>query len=216
MVSISNSPYINSTQYNYTNDKITDLSPASADTKTVKDAKKNDKAGDTVTLSSEVAAAKTRESMGLAPTGPLKLGDFERAAKTQEEYIQKKLKAAMKDAGIQADQDITLALDSKSRITIKEGFQNKSKLEKALNEDKDFLKTFKSLSANSEVLDYTRELKTRTSHTNLAEFMNSDSDWSDIISLASKYAELKASSNPLETIVGICKSTNPYEFEYKA
>lgn len=89
-------------------------------------------------------------------------------------------------------------------------------LEKALNEDKEFLNTLKSLSANNEVPDYTNGLKTQISNISLVDFMNSDSDWSDIMAVASKYTELKVSDNPIQTIPGICKDSNPYEYKYKS
>ncbi len=212
MVSVLNSPYSNSSLYSYTNGRITATPSLSEETKSASSQKANGKSGDTVTLSNGIAAAKTREAMGLNPTGPLKLGDFEKAAETQEEWIRTRLESAMKDAGISTDQDITLTLDSKSKIAIKENISNRSSLEKALNEDKEFLNTFKSLSANNEVLDYTNGIKTQISNTTLADFMNSDSDWSDIMAVASKYTELKVSDNPIQTILGICRDSNPYEY----
>lgn len=70
---------------------------------------------------------------------------------------------------------------------------------------------------NYEVSDYTNGIKTQISNTTtLADFMNSDSDWSDIMAVASKYTELKVSDNPIQTILGICKDNNPYEYKYKS
>lgn len=214
MVSISNNAYNTNSLYNNPYEKLTETPAPSKESKSGTEVKKPSSSGDTVTLSEEVAAARTREAMGLNPTGPLRLSDFKAAAENQTEAVNEKLASLMKAQGISTDQKITLSLDSKSKITIKENFSGKDKLEKALNEDKGFLQKFNGLSANSGVLNFTKDLQTRISNTNLADFMNSDPDWSDITSLASKYSELKTSGNPLATLVGIGNNQTPYVFKY--
>lgn len=216
MISIANTSYSASNLYNNPYEKLTEASTSSSGAKSGTEVKPSASSGDTVTLSSEVAIARTRESMGLNPTGPITLGDFKTVAENQTQTINTKLASFMKDLSIPKDQKITLSLDSKSNITIKENFSGKSKLEKALNEDKGFSLAFKGLSANSGVLNYTKGLQTKISNTSLADFMDSDSDsdWSDILSLASKYSDLKSSGNPLATLVGISQSQTPYEFTY--
>jgi len=213
MVSIN--AYSTKDLYNNPYEKLTEASSSST-TKSGAETKKASSSltGDTVTLSGEVLAARTREAMGLDPTGPLSLSDFKTAAESQTRSVNEKLAALMKEQGISGDQEVTLSFDSKSNITIKENFSGKARLEKALNDDKGFSQAFKGLNANSGVLSYTKDLQTRISNTNLADFMNSDPDWSDIMSLASKYSEFKTSANPLATLAGIGNSQTPYEFKY--
>lgn len=214
MVSISNNAYSTNNLYNNPYDKLTEKTSSSTVAKPVTQTKSTSQTGDTVSLSEEVATARTREAMGLNPTGPLKLSDFTKAAENQTKTINEKLASLIKEQDISSDQKITLSFDSKSNITIKENFSGKSKLEKALNSDKDFSIAFNSLNSNSQIINYTKELQTRISNTNLSDFMNSDNDWSDIMSLASKYSEMKSSANPLATLVGIGNSQNPYSFTY--
>lgn len=215
MVSILNNAYSTNSLYNNPYEKVTDSSETSKTSKSGTETKATSSSTrDTVTLSDDVAAARTREAMGLNPTGPLRLSDFKAAAEIQTEAVNQKLSSLMKEQGVANDQEITLSFDSKSKITIKENFSGKAKLEKALNEDKSFALSLKGLNANSGILNYTKDIQARVSSTNLAEFMNSDPDWSEITALASKYSELKSSANPLATLVNIGNSQTPYVFKY--
>lgn len=215
MVSIANNAYSTNSLYYKPYEKLTEASSLSTGAKPETESRATSSSGDTVTLSDGIAAARTREAMGLNPTGQLRLSDFRTAAENQTQIINTKLESFMKEQGIDDDQTITLSLDSKSNITIKENFSGKSKLEKAMNGDKDFTSAFRALGANSGILDYTDELKTRINSKSLADFMDSDPDWSDLMTLASTYTEMKSSSNPLATLVSIRQSQTPYEFRYE-
>lgn len=165
-----------------------------------------------VSLSTEVAEARTREFMGLAPTGPLKLGDFETAADTQEEIVQSKLAAAVKKLGIDEKQKMSLTLDSENNIIISESFSGKADLLEELNSDDEFGLAFRQMSANREILNFTENLTTQSS--SLANYMNTDSDWDSILSVARKYEEIKAAGNSLNTLVRLSKMENPYTYVY--
>lgn len=216
MTVITNAAYSTNNYYYNANDKVSGLDSTSTDSKLEKETKASVTTGDTVTLSSEVATARTREAMGLNPTGRLTLGNFEAAAKTQEQLVESKLTSFMEELGIDEDQKITLSLDAESNIIIKESFSGKSDLEKLLNEDKEFELAFKRLSANNEILNYTKELQSRSMNlsTNLSNYMNADSDLTDLLSLATRYSEIKSAGNSLESLLGISKTQNPYSFTH--
>ncbi len=201
----------NTLHYNL-NEKLSEVAPAPAGIKSEKKNKPSSPDRDMVTFSKEVAIAKTREILGLNPTGRLTLSDFKTAAENQGQDVKSMLMSYMEKMDIDKNQKISLSLDAKSNIIIKENFSDKGKLEKTLNEDKKFSLAFNRLSANSEFLDYTKNLQTRTS--SLVDYMNSDSDWTRALSLGSEYSSLKSSSNPLETLLGISKKQTPFTFEY--
>ncbi len=170
--------------------------------------------GDTVTLSPDVARAKTREAMGLNPTGRLKLEDFKTAAAKQEESVKSMLGSAMEYLGIDRDQQVSLTLDADYRIVIGEDFSGKSELENVLNDDGAFELGFKGLSTNSEITNYAKELQSRT--TSLADYFNADISQDDLLSLASKYEDIKSSGNSLETLMGISRIEQPYTFVHNS
>lgn len=215
MVTIAGNPYgTGSLQYN-SYDKAKESSVSGLTSKNASDSKLTSPAslsGDKVSLSDEVEAARTRESMGLSPTGPLRLNDFKSAFDKQALILDEKLGAKMKEQGLSGDQELTLGLDTKKGIVIKENFSGKAKLEKALNEDKDFVKTFNAYSSTSGVLDYVKGLKEKMSSTNLSDFMDSDPDWGDIMTLASKYSDLKSSANPLALIAASGRNQASYVY----
>ncbi len=165
-----------------------------------------------VSLSEGVAEARVRENMGLNPTGPLQLGDFKRAAETQEEIVQSGLEDAIATLGINPDQQISLSVDSEFNITIAESFPGKSDLEKALNEDPEFELAFKQMSANQEIMSFADSLTTRNA--SLVNFMGDDSSWEDILSMAKKYDNLKSTDASLTNLLGLSKTATPYTYTH--
>lgn len=173
---------------------------------------------DTVTLSSDVSIARLRESLGLLPTGKLSREDFETVADSDEKSVEEALESAMAELGIDENQTISLSLNDKGKIVIKESFSKKTELEKQLNNDEDFMANFSRLSANSEILDFTTELQTSSKSMNLLSFMNNESDeddWSSLLKLAETYNELKSGKDPLEIITSISHQETPFEFVHK-
>lgn len=198
--------------YYNTNNTVSGTGSITTEKKTVDKEKPSGVIKDTVTLSKEVEQARTREALGLKPTGKLKLGDFEQVAKAQEDVVQTKLAARIKELGIDPAQTVTLALDGESNITITEKFKGKKDLEKKLNEDPSFALAFKQLSTNNEILDYTKTLQ--KSSVSLASYMNPKTDWNDIMSLASRFEGLKSSKPTLESLIKLSKATEPYSFTH--
>ncbi len=212
MTLINTAAYNQNDLYRSSNENRVDSPIGSVDKKSTPEPTSSALTQDTVTLSTEVAIARTREIIGLNPTGRLTLSDFETAAKDQKQIVTSSLASFMDSLGIDDNQKISLSLDNKSKITIEEKFPGKKELEKKLNEDKSFLLAFNSLSANNEFLDYATSFK--TSSTNLLSAMNSESDWDDMLSLASKYKEIKSSTNPLATLLSLGKTQEPYTFTH--
>ncbi len=208
MTSITGTYNTNNLYYS-PSEETTNLSRESADTASENETESTTRE-DTVTLSPDVARAKAREAMGLNPTGRLKLADFKTAAAKQEESVKSMLGAAMEYLGIDRDQQVSLTVDADYRIVIGEDFSGKNVLEDVLNDDGAFELGFKGLSTNSEILNYAKDLQTRT--TSLADYFNADSSQDDLLSLAYKYTEIKSSGNSLETLMGISKSEQPYTF----
>jgi hypothetical protein len=173
--------------------------------------------GDRVTLSKSVSEARTRDALGLTPTGPLKLDHFKEAAKAQETQIESGLKNHMKQLGIDKDQTISLSLDGKSNLVIKESFPGKKDLQSALNNDETFKLNFKKLSANTEAIDYIQGLKSGTSQkSSLVDYMSQETDYNSLLSLASRYEQIKHSENSIETILGISHETaDPYTYVHE-
>jgi hypothetical protein len=215
MTPINNNAYNANDRYYSPNAKLNTISSASVDPSVEKEKNPPGTNQDKVTLSKGVATARTREAMGLAPTGRLKLGDIETAAENQEEIVQSKLNALINDLGVDENQKISFSLDAKNNIAITEKFPQKAEMEKALNEDVGFSLAFNRLSANNEILDYTKDLQTR--RFSLVDMMNSnsDSDWNNILSLASDYSKIKSSNNSLESLLGISKNEKPYTFTHE-
>ena len=209
MTSITGTAYNVNNPYYYPSEETTNLSRVSA-TASENEAKSTTVTTDTVTLSKDVARAKTREAMGLNPTGRLKLEDFKIAAAKQEETIKSMLGSAMENLGIDMDQQVSLTLDADYRIVIGENFSGKKELENVLNDDGAFELEFKGLSTNSEITNYVKDLQTRTP--SFADYFNADISQDDLLSLASKYADIKSSGNSLETLMGISRSEQPYTF----
>lgn len=204
------------TAYNTRNLYYTPSESLSGETAINRDADSKNAAGtpavnsDKVTISKDVAIARTRESLGLNPTGRLILGDVETVAADQKQIVESTLSSLRESLGIAEDQQITLSLDQDSAITIKESFTGKKELENALNEDGEFYQAFTRLSGAEEFLGYTKSLQTNS--VSLADFMNSDVSLDDIFSLASRYSTLKSSDNPLGTLLALSKAEMPYTF----
>jgi len=170
---------------------------------------------DTITLSSDVSIARLRENLGLLPTGKLSREDFETVADSDEKSVETALESAMAELGIDEDQTISLSLNDKGKIVIKESFSKKTELEKQLNNDEEFVADFSRLSANREILDFTTELQASSKSMNLLSFMNNESDeddWSSLLKLAETYKELKSGKDPLEIITSISHQETPFEF----
>ena len=171
------------------------------------------KAGDKVTFSPGLAAARTRDAMGLSPSGKLKIKDFEAVADNRRSIVESKLAQLTAAKGIDPDQQISLSLDDKYQIRIKESLAGKSDLEKALNEDPEFVLAFKQLSANQSILDYKSGLQSRSR--SLADYFSSDTGADDLISMAARLEEIKFSDNKIESLLGLSQQQAPYTYKYK-
>jgi hypothetical protein len=172
--------------------------------------------GDRVTFSKDLCTARTREAMGLNPTGKLKLKDFETVAEDRRELVSSTLTQTMKSLGIELDQEISFSVDSKNKILISGDFPEKSKLEEALNEDEEFTTALTQLSANQSILDYVSQLRysTQDIRANMANFFNSDTASDDLNALVAKYESLKSSDNSMQTLLSLSSSQNPYSYTY--
>ena len=169
---------------------------------------------DTVTLSSDVGVARLREALGLPPTGRLSREDFQTAADSGEESIRASLESAMEGLGVDANQTVSLSLNTKGKIVIKETFSQKAALEKQLNSDESFKAGFSRLSTNTEILDFAADLQTKARSMSLASFMNSeseDSGWNALSKIAETYNELKSGKDPLQIIAGFSRRETPFE-----
>lgn len=209
---IAAAAYNTNNLYNAPNEKLTSLTQASKGESSKEEIVSSTPKGDRVTLSKEALIAQTKEAMGLNPNGRLKREDLEAAAKKQGKTVASTLASFMTEAGVETDQKISLSLDGDSKIVISEEFSGKTALEEKLNNDPNFSLAFKSLSANNEVLSYANSSGKQV--TNLSEVMNSGADWDEILSLASRYSDLKSSNNPLATLISLGRSQEPYTFTY--
>lgn len=176
---------------------------------------KNDKASvsnkDRVTLSISAAKARTRETMGLSPTGRLKKRDIVDAAQSQQKSVETAVSTHLRSLGFDSDLNISLVLDEENNIVIKEDFSGKADVEKSLNNDSEFLNSFRRLSANNEILNYTANFQ--TNQITLADYLNArNQDENMFMSLALRYEELKGSANPLQTLLGFSRQDNPYTY----
>ena len=168
---------------------------------------------DRVTLSRAANVARTKESMGLSPTGRLKRKDIEEAVRSQRESVETAVASHLGALGFNPDLNINLTLDNENNIVIKENFAGKVDVEESLNNDYEFLNSFKRLSANNEILNYTANLQIK--HTIIADYLyagNLDED--RLMSLSSRYEELKSSDNPLETLLGFSRQDTPYTYAH--
>lgn len=174
---------------------------------------------DTVTLSSDVGVARLREALGLPPTGRLSREDFQTAADTDEEAVRESLESAMAELGVDEAQTVSLSLNTKGKIVIKESFSQKTALEKQLNSDEAFKAGLSRLSTNTEILNFVADLQADAGSMNLASFMNSESEDSGmnaLLKIAETYNELKSGKNPLEIIAGLSHSRTPFELVHPA
>jgi len=169
---------------------------------------------DSVTLSEEALAAANRESLGLPATGKLTLSDFETTASEQEEAVTTFLASAMESLGIDADQQVSLSLNSHNEIEVENTFTGSDELEKVLNTSNEFGQAFTALTASNEVLNFKEYLQEKVNSTSLADYMNKDTSDTDLLSLAAEYAGIKAASGSLETLWSISHEATPYTYEY--
>jgi hypothetical protein len=169
---------------------------------------------DTVTLSAEALAAANRESLGLPATGTLTLSDFETAAPAQEETVSTLLSSAMETLGIDADQQVSLSLNSNNEIEVENSFTGSDELENVLNASNEFTQAFTALTANNEILDFTEHLQEKVASTSLVDYINSDTTQTDLLSLAAEYDTINAASGSLETLWGISHEQTPYTYVY--
>lgn len=169
---------------------------------------------DTVTLSAEAMAAANRESLGLPATGKLTLSNFETASSDQEETVNTLLASAMEELGIDADQQVSLSLNSNNEIEVENSFTGSDKLEDMLTASSEFTQAFTALTANNEIVDFTEYLQEKVTNTSLANYMNSDTTEADLLSLAAKYSSINAASGSLETLWNISHEQTPYTYVY--
>nr|WP_321404762.1 hypothetical protein [uncultured Desulfobacter sp.] len=169
---------------------------------------------DSVTLSEEALAAANRESLGLPATGALTMSDFKTTAADQEEAVSTFLASAMESLGIDADQQVSLSLNSDNEIEVENTFAGSDELEALLNSSSEFSKAFTALTASNEVLDFADYLQEKVSSTSLVDYMNDDTSDTDLLALAAEYAGIKAASGSLETLWSISHETTPYTYEY--
>jgi len=169
---------------------------------------------DTVSLSPEALAAANRDSVGLPATGKLTLSDFETAAAEQDETVNTLLASAMQELGIDADQQISLFLNSDNAIEVENSFTGSDELEDVLNASNEFTQAFTALTANNEILDFTEYLQEKATSTSLVDYINSDSTETDLLSLAAEYSAINAASGSLETLWSISHEKTPYTYVY--
>jgi len=169
---------------------------------------------DTVTLSPEALAAANRESLGLPATGALALSDFETTAAQQEETVSTLLATAMEALGIDADQQVSLSLNSDNDIDVENSFTGSDKLEAVLNASSEFTRAFTALTASNEILDFTENLQESVSSTSLADYINKESTTTDLLSLAAEHAGINAATGSLETLWHISHGETPYTYVY--
>lgn len=191
------------------------LSTTSLSSKDDKDSNAGVSTGtDTVTLSAEALAAANRESLGLPATGTLTLSDFETASSDQEKIVNTLLASAMEELGIDADQQVSLSLNSDNEIEVENSFTGSDELEDMLNANSEFTQAFTALTANNEILDFTEALQEKVTSTSLADYINSDTTEADLLSLAAQYSSINAASGSLETLWNISHEETPYTYVY--
>ena len=171
---------------------------------------------DSVTFSSDLSMAQIQEALGLEPTGKLKLNDLETVAEHREEFVSLTLVQTMESLGIDPDQEFTLYLGSDNEIYVSGDFAGKDELQEALNENEDFSTAFLQLTANRSILDYVSELQdsVQNSAASLMDYLDSDTDLNDLLSLAAEYKSIKSSSNMMGTLLDLSASQTPYTYIY--
>ncbi|WP_022664895.1 hypothetical protein [Desulfospira joergensenii] len=203
---------LSSNFYSYSNTSLLESIKTSANTNSEDETLSSSTARDTVTLSSQVATARTREALGLSPTGRLTLADFEAASAAQEEAVNSMLETAVQALGIDSEQQVSLGLDNNGDISIQEDFSGKEELEAILNEEEAFKSAFTGLTANSEIINFKDSLLTRSD--NLANYVNGDTSDDDLMSLALKYSATKSAGSSLEALLSTSRSQTPYTHVY--
>ncbi len=131
------------------------------------------------TFSSGLSTARIQEAMGLNPTGKLKLNELESVAEERKDFVSSTLSQTMQSLGIDPDKKISLSLDAGGTISVSGDFTEKAMLEQTLNENEEFTRAFKQLTANQSVLNYVSELQqsVQKSTASLMDYYNSDTDF---------------------------------------
>jgi len=209
MTTISGATYSN--LYSYANSNLSDQLDTTASSTNEKETVSTARTEDSVTLSSEISTARTREYFGLQPTGRLSMADLKSAITDQKDTVSQTLSSVMQELGIDTNQAISLSLDDNNNIVVEgNDFPGKSELEDALNEDDTFVQAFRGLSANNEVIDYISSLQ--TNQKSLLNYMNSDSNDEDLLTLAAKYSSINSGKGSIETLWSMGRNETPYTY----
>jgi hypothetical protein len=176
----------------------------------------NSTSEDRVTFSAGLSLAQTRESIGLNPTGKLKLKDLENVVQDRKDFVSATLTQTIQSLGIKLDQEISLSMDSKNNIIISGDFHEKSELEDVLNENENFTTAFKQLSANQSILDQISQLQSNVQNiqVNIIDYFSSDTDFNNLLALADEYESLKDSDNKMKSFLDLSCTQHPYSYTY--
>lgn len=172
---------------------------------------------DSVTLSKDASLAYTREKLGHSGRGRLSKKDMELQAYNDQTDVEDKIEKAMKELHLRSDSTVTITRDDDGNVLVAENFQEKEELENLLNEDKEFLKKFNRLSANTEILNYTENIMTGSAKVSLASILNGETDktgWDSLFNIADTFKAMKSSKDPLEMISTLSRKAIPFELIY--
>ncbi len=190
----------------------------SSDMETKEATQNKDSKKDKVTLSPEVSLAKKREELGHMPTGKLTKKDFEAVVTSDEKAIEEVLQSVIESFELESKQVITFSRDSDGSIVINEEFDQREEIEELLNSDDVFVQKFNRLSANNEILNFSKKIQESSSKVSLLSILNNESNNSDSNSLfmiAERYKELKAGNNPFETLTNISRRETPFSMAFE-
>ncbi len=210
--------YTTSSYYDLITDSASSTKSSSTGSSNQSEESGSSSSGYTVSFSSDLSMARIQEALGLEPTGKLKLKELETVSEDREEFVSSTLAQTMESLGIDPDQEFTVYLGSENEIYISGDFAGKDELEDALNENEDFTKAFTQLTANQSILDYITELQSSVQNksASLMDYMDSDSDLNDLLSLAAEYKSIKSSSNMMGTLLDLSTSETPYSYAYSS
>ncbi len=167
-----------------------------------------------VALSPAVEYAKTRELLGLPPTGKLRLDDFKAAMNRDQETVSNSLESIITDLGLPADLSIALSLDDNGDIVTNGFFQGQKALEKALNGDTALVQSFRRLSTNHNIINNIAGTQTGLSDLNLLSDIDEDDSQDSLLQIAARYDAFRSTKNPLETLVRFGDQGTPLTFLY--
>ena len=167
-----------------------------------------------VTLSPAVEYAKTREQLGLPPTGKLQLSDFTSAINQDQETVNATVESVMADLGLPSDLKINLSIDDNGKIVTDSDFTGKDALETALNDDDAFVQSFGRLSTNNKILTAIVSGQNYTAEMDLASMMD-DSDFEDTMSsIAAKYETIRTAGSPISALLQNSDDDTPFTYTY--